>query len=207
MDETQRQDLRQKFPDNSHKNKSKPEKRVEKIVVGKVTKRKRPLKVRLREAFLGDDATTVGTYILQEVIVPAAKNMLADAASQGAERMLFGDSRGRSKVSGRPSYTSYSSYSRQDRDRPRELSRKARAIHKFDEIILTDRGEAEEVLDRLVDLTHTYETASVADLYDLIGITSDYTDDQWGWSDLRLAQVARVRGGYLIDLPRPVPID
>lgn len=207
MDETQRQDLRQKFPDNSHKNKSKPEKRVEKIVVGKVTKRKRPLKSRLREAFMGDDATTVGTYILQEVIIPAAKNMLADAASQGAERMLFGDSRGRSKVSGRPSYTSYSSYSRHDHDRPRELSRKARAIHKFDEIILTDRGEAEEVLDRLVDLTHTYETASVADLYDLIGITSDYTDDQWGWSDLRLAQVVRVRGGYLIDLPRPVPID
>ena len=47
----------------------------------------------------------------------------------------------------------------------------------------------------------------MADLYDMVNITGDYTDTKWGWYDLRGAGVERIRSGYLLDLPRPVPLD
>jgi hypothetical protein len=89
----------------------------------------------------------------------------------------------------------------------RVMSRQARARHNFDEIVLDDRAEAEEVIDRLFDLVSRYESASVADLYELVGLASSHTDHKWGWSDLHGAGVSRIRGGYLLDLPEPEPLD
>lgn len=86
------------------------------------------------------------------------------------------------------------------------MSRRARARHDFDEIVLTSRAEAEDVIDRLFDLVGKYDTASVADLYELVGFDSAHTDYKWGWTDLRGAGVAKVREGYLLDLPDPTPI-
>lgn len=62
------------------------------------------------------------------------------------------------------------------------------------------------VLEVLSDLAERYEVATVADLYDAAGLSSDYTDRKWGWTDLRDAQIVRVRTGYLIQLPPPVPL-
>jgi uncharacterized protein YerC len=87
------------------------------------------------------------------------------------------------------------------------MSRQARATHNFDEVILPTRREAEEVLDFLHDLLTRYETVSVSDLYELVGETGNFTDEKWGWTDLAGASVSRVRDGYLLNLPRPVPID
>ena len=146
-------------------------------------------------------------------------NTLLDTA--GVERMIFGEARSTSRRTGRrpgEPYINYGRYSRsstasrsglvpmEGRPRP-ELSRRARASHDFDEIILATRVEADEVIDRLFDLVSKYETATVADLYDLVGISGNYTDDKWGWFDLRGAGVHRVRNGYLLDLPKPEPLD
>jgi hypothetical protein len=87
------------------------------------------------------------------------------------------------------------------------LSREARAKHNFDEIVLNSRVEAEEVIDRLYDVVSRYESASVADLYELVGLSSTHTDHKWGWTDIRGAGVQRVRDGYLLDLPSPEPLD
>ena len=67
--------------------------------------------------------------------------------------------------------------------------------------------EAENIIDRLSDLIENYDTATVADLYDLAGITSNFTDDRWGWYTLEGASVSHLREGYLLNLPKPVPID
>lgn len=186
-------------------------KNLEKVVSGEVIQKKKGFGSKLKETFGGDDARSVGSYIFFDVIIPAAKAMLADAASQGAERLLFGDSRGRSRVSGGrgAGYTSYSRMYGRDNDRSsrRELSSRARATHDFDEIILQERGEAEEVLDQLTNLVDDYGHAKISDLYELVGITGSYIDDKWGWNDLSRASTSRVRQGYLLDLPKPIPLD
>lgn len=203
------------FPGNSYSDRTakkaepvKEEKVLEKVVTGEVIQKKKGLGSKVKESFSGDDARSVGSYIFFDVFIPAAKSMVVDAVSQGVERLLYGDSRGRAKISGRAGYTSYNRmYNRDsDRDKRRELSNRARSTHAFDEIILTERGEAEEVLDQLMNLIDDYGHAKVSDLYELVGITKNYTDDKWGWEDLRGASTSRVRQGYLLDLPPTIPL-
>lgn len=188
------------------------EKKIEKVVEGSVLRRKKPLSKRFLDTFVGGDARGVVGYVMLEVLLPAAKDMVADAVSQGVERLIFGEARSTSRRTGyRPAgiggYTSYNRMSSSPpaprRDEQRNISRTARARHEFDEIILATRVEAEEVIDRLFDLVSRYETATVADLYELVGISGNYTDDKWGWTDLRGAGARRIRNGYLLDLPRP----
>jgi hypothetical protein len=129
---------------------------------------------------------------------------------QSLPELIFynGEKRGsRTRRDGSKSYVSYNNYSSRDRDRRddrRDISSKNRAHHNFDDIILSSRGEAEEVLSQLVDMTLDYGQATVADLYDLVGITSEYTDRDWGWENLSSASVSRVRDGYMLNLPRTI---
>lgn len=190
------------YPANSKKSKENQEKRVEKVIEGEVRTRKPSWRDRFSHAFLSEDSNTVVSYVVMEVLIPAAKNMVSDAVSQGIERILFGDSRPRS--TSRLGQTNYTRFS--DRAARPELSRRARATHDFNDVILESRGEAEDVLDRLRDLISQYDVASVNDLYDLVGLTGEFTDDKWGWYDLRSASVRAIRGGYLLNLPRTQPI-
>jgi hypothetical protein len=48
---------------------------------------------------------------------------------------------------------------------------------------------------------------SVADLYDLVGVTGNYTDNKYGWTDIRSASVIRVRDGYMLKLPKALPLN
>lgn len=225
-DDETRETLAENFPSNSkmQKVKNEPQKnpnerKIEKVVTGVVRKQKRGFGKKLAETFLEDATENVGNYIFHDVLIPAAKSLICDIIGWGgfAEQMLFGSSKGsRTKRDGGRSYTSYgSSYKSLDRDRSsrsggddrRNISNVGRARHDFGEIVLETRGEAEEVLSHLVDLTVDYGMATVADLYDLVGITSNFTDNKYGWTDLRNSSVSRVSRGYLINLPRTQPLE
>jgi len=191
------------------------EKKTEKVITGKVKTQKKSFGKKMAEIFLEDDTKSVGSYVFHDVLIPAAKEMISDMIGGGIEMLLFGERRGRggSRIArqGGKSYTSYGSYysqpSRDAKEKGREISKTGRSRHDFAEIVLETRGEAEEVLSNLVDLTIDYDGATVADLYGLVGIDSDFTDNKYGWTDLRTASVSRVRGGYLINLPRTQPFD
>lgn len=213
-EDLKRELLSENYPSNSlmRKPERDPEKKkVEKVITGDAKQQKKGIGRRITETFLEDNTRSVGDYILHDVLIPAAKAMISDMISGGIEMLLFGQRRGsRTYRDGGRSYTNYNSisYRGQPRDvRPRELSRVARARHEFDEIVIPTRGEAEEVLSALADLVVDYGQASVADLYDLCGIDSNFTDNKYGWTDLRGASVSRVRNGYVINLPRTQPID
>lgn len=192
-------------------------KKVEQITINTVVRRKKPWHKRFSESFMGNNAQSVGNYIVIDVLLPAAKDMVADAVSQGIEKMLFGDSHtprarstGNRGTGGNASYVSYNRYSgnsQNSRTGPKPISQRARANHDFDEIVLATRAEAEEVVDHLYSLVDNYEVATVADLYGMVGQTGSYTDEKWGWNDLRGTSISRVKGGYLLDLPRPQYLD
>jgi len=200
------------YPSNarSEKNESEGTKKepIEKVTTGAVSRRKKGLADRLGESVISEDAHGVGRYIVTEVLLPAAKNMISEAITEGINRILFGESRTRTPGT-RPGYTSYNRVrtTAPTEHRPRDLSPRGRATHDFDEIVLSSRDEAEEVLDRLRDLIEKYEVATVSDLYDLVGITGSFTDDRWGWYNLKDASWKRVREGFLLVLPRTDPLD
>lgn len=213
------------YPNNSSKAKATSEpapetKKIESVVTSEVTRRKTPLGKRLAETFIGGDARTVGGYVVFEVLVPAARDMITDAFTQGIERMVYGEVRSTSRRTGTRSsgQNGYVSYNRitQSNNRPRsglneftrrEPDRRARATHDFDDIVIATRVEAEEVIKRMYDILESYEVATVSDLYELIGVTPNYTDSKWGWSELPGAGVLRVRDGYLLELPKPQPVE
>ena len=198
------------YPSNSN---NKEEKRVEQVTVGKVVARKKGLGQKIKETFVEDTNQSVGDFLLFDVVIPTLKSLMMDMLTQGLERKFYGTTTpNRKRKGGSSRYVSYDDYYDRDKrtdrrgDR-RELSRKARATHDFDQIVLESRGEAEHVLDRLGDLIEEYKQATVSDLYDLVGYTGEFTDDSWGWTSLRGARVVSQRDGYLLDMPRPEPID
>lgn len=204
-----REILKSDFPSNS-KTEKKEVKKVEKVIKGNVKQKKKSLGKKFIETFVGEDIENVGQYIIYDVLVPAAKDAISDMIEGGISMLFYnGDKRGsRTRRSGSKSYVSYDkcSYGSRDRDR-REFSSKSRARFNFDDIVLETRGEAEEVLSHLVDLTIDYDQATVADLYDLVGITGNFTDNKYGWTDLSSASVSRTRDGYVLNLPKTMLLD
>jgi hypothetical protein len=201
------------FPPNSARSKveaeTPEEKKIEPVVSGKVDRRKKPLGKRFQDTFFGGDARGTAMFVVASVLIPAAKDMLVETGQQFIERMVYGDTKRRSFTRG-PNPAGHIAYNRMNAsDRPpaASMTRRARARHDFDEIVLQSRSEAEEVLERMFDLLSRYDSVSVADLYELTGIPSAHTDQKWGWLDLRGSQVTRTRtGGYVINLPEPNPL-
>ena len=68
------------------------------------------------------------------------------------------------------------------------------------------RGEAEEVLNQMNEIIGTYGVVSVADLCEIVGVTGEFTDNKYGWSDIRDAYGERSKDGYMLKLPRALPI-
>lgn len=83
-------------------------------------------------------------------------------------------------------------------------SRSSRSL--MDDIILSNRDEAEMVLETLTGIIDQYEVASVADLKEMVGLRVTPIDVKWGWVYLGGTKVVQVRDGYLIDLPPAEPI-
>lgn len=202
------------FPPNSEKSRqqapppSQQEKKLEPVAQGK--RRKKPLGRQLKETFFSGDGKTAASYVLTSVLIPAAKDTLAEAGSQLIERIIFGDSRRRSpggRHTGSSENLGHFAYNKVRSQTPSGMSARGRATHNFDEVILDNRAGAEEVLERLRDVVDQYEQVSVADLYSLVGERPEHTDHKWGWTDLRTSRVMPMRGGgYLLDLPRPEPL-
>lgn len=204
------------YPPNSNNAKKteptapKENKKVEKVVTGKVVSRKKPLGSRVVETFFsGDDVKTVAGYVLFDVIIPSAKSMFLDSANQALDRIVNGEDSVSSRRISSSRTGNYTPYNRvkSSKSEKKENSYRARANHDFEEFILETRTEALEVLERLGDLIQDYNVATVSDLYDILGKTGSFTDDKWGWTDIRGADIRRTNAGYLLDLPRPKPID
>jgi hypothetical protein len=185
------------------------ERRVSKVVQGNVKVKKKTDIRKFAEGFISEEAENIGSYIVMDVLFPAIKNTILDIITGSAE-MLFGTG-GSRRRSGRSTVdrVSYVNYNDRYRDRDRRPSENVRHnACDFDDIVVDSRGEAEEVLAQLDAMIDTYKVARVSDLYDLVGITGPHTANRYGWTNLRNAEAVRLRdGGYLIKLPRAVPID
>lgn len=199
------------LPSNSHK--SRTQKHTDerqphdKIVEGKVIRKKKSLGRRTKELFFGgDDARSVWNLVAMEVLVPAAKQAVSDAVVQGLERSLYGEVRSRSSYGSSRVGGGHQSYNKMYDDPRQERRPSRRRPHDFNDIILASRVEATEVIDRLFDLVNKYDQATVADLYELLGETASYTDERWGWDDMRGSDIRRVRDGWLLVLPSPIPL-
>lgn len=213
------------YQGNTNKNKEPiPEKKIEKVVTGEVINKPKSIGRKFRDIFFGGDLKAATRYVTADVILPALRDTLVDAITNGARRMVYGESmyRRNRPFEYRPrvqynnpiarSYTAYS-YPADRRD-PRDVRanlpdqpNRWRADRPTNnEIILANRSDAENVVEGLIEIVEKYEVATLADLYDLIGIQTSPIDNKWGWTYMRNVEVRQVRDGYLIDLPQLEPV-
>lgn len=196
------------------KEKEKTEKVVNKVVTKPARIRKKSELKKFADVFIQDDIAKVKDHVFNEVIIPGIKDALWDILSNGLSMLLYGErDRGRisKKTASSASFINYNSISK-NRSRDREVRREpvTRNIFDYDELIFDSKGEAEIVLMGLDEILDSYQMATVADLYDLAGVSTDgnFTGNNYGWTDLSEAKVSRTRDGYyFIRLPRAMPID
>lgn len=199
------------YQSNSHKSKEKAnieDKKIEKVITGTVKTKKKSEVKKFTDIFISEDAGNVKSYILMDVLIPAIKKAISDIVTNGIDMMLYGEA-GRTKKNSNASKVSYRSYYDRDNERRRDYgSIRTRSGYDYSDIILDSRGEAEDVLTRMDEIVETYGMVSVADLYELVGIQGQYTDNKYGWtSNIRNADVVRIRDGYLLKLPKALPFD
>lgn len=178
---------------------------VKKIVTG--VRKKKPLGTRFKETFLSEESDTVGSYVLWDILIPAAKETISDLVTGAINILLFGDAgsrsgrrgnRGNRIVGGYKDYSTSSRISNRDSDE-RRYGRRAR--RSFDDIIIPDRQTALQVLDDMKDLIADYGQCSIADYYDMVDQSWEPTDKYWGWKDLAGVKPRPVHGGCILDLP------
>lgn len=164
---------------------------------------------KFKNIFFAEDAKTVKGQVFTSVIIPGAQRLLTDIVKTWIDILVYGgrvkDSR--DSRSGNISYTSF-----YDRNRQAEVNKIPavaynKNVYAFNDVVLFDRGEAEEVLISLQDQIETYGMVSVADFYDMIGQDAPYTANKYGWRDLKDVGIDRVRTGYSINFPKATPLD
>lgn len=200
----------EEYPSNSHKSKEEKvrdtKKEVKSVVKGTTMTRRRSLGDKIRDTFVVEDLNKVKDYVISDVIIPNIKKAIDDIISNGVHMVLYG-SAGRpanssrtAPISQKISYRNY--YDQRNGSVPVHVSNG----YEYEDVIFDSRGDAELVLDQMIDIISSYGFCTVADYYDSCGRTSDYTTVDYGWRNLRNARVDRIAEGYVIRLPRAVPI-
>lgn len=178
--------------------------KVEKVISGTAKTKKKTEIRKFADVFLSEDVANVKSYIISDVLIPSFKKAVFDIVTNGIEMFLYGE-RGGNKRRSTVDTVSYRDYNRAY-DRRDYVSTRANTAYSYDDIVIPTRGEAERVLASMEDILAKYGTVSVADLFDLVGITGNYTDNRYGWTDLRGATVGRARDGYVLKLPRVIAL-
>lgn len=209
------------FPANSAKAREteQPREKIKPVTSAKRTEgKRRGLGKQFKETFFSGNGRDAMSYMVEDVVVPAIRDTLHDALRAGLDQLIYGD-RARPRrgggggvpwASGPQPHIPYNrmNTSAPPQQQPKSLSRRSRARHSFDELIIPTRREADEVIDQMFELLSRYGQVSVADLYELTDIQSSHTDMKWGWVNLRGARALPLRqGGFILDLPEPAPFN
>lgn len=202
------------LPSNSDKSKKDQQKTEERrkdiapVIDTPVVRRKQPMGKKFADTFLSESLEDVKSYVIFDVLVPKIKDTFLDMVNEGLNLLFNGDPRSTRKSGGRvtgysPNKISYQKYY----DSPKSTSSstmasRRRDFYDFEQMIVGSKGEAENIIDHMIDILEQYEVVTVGDLFQLCNLTPEDPDFNYGWTDLSHASTKRVNGGYLLDLPR-----
>lgn len=182
-------------------------KNIQPVVSGEnVVVKKKSAFAKIKDMFIAEDASKVGSYILVDVLVPSIKRAIVDIIKSTAD-MVFGTtgstkSNSTTKYSyGGIPYVNYSSPSK----KPEQPV--ARSQYEIGDIIFANRADAEKVLSNLDELISVYGSASVADLCELVDKPYEFVANKYGWKDLHDAVPIMTSEGYALRLPRSTPLE
>lgn len=183
------------FKSNSNKSKE----FTKKILKGTV-KRKSEIS-KITDIFITKDIDSVKDYVVHDILIPEIKKIIEDIVVNSVGMILHGGDSVQVKKQSNNSYRSY--YDKKDRS-----VTKNRSVRSYEEAVFNTRAEANDIIDQMDELIDKFGFVRVSEFNELAGITGNYTDTKYGWTDIRNANVVRTREGYyIIKLPRALPVN
>ena len=185
-------------------------KKLDAVGNGRSKPMKAPFLKRLKNTFIDDDFTPANLkdYVVKDVVAPAIQNAILDGVN-GALEMAFGIGivrRGTKRVGGViSSRTQY-----RNSGNTRTISNGSASVSSqrpvsdrggrstFEPQMKDNKEEADKIMISLEALLEEQPDAgvSVSDYYDLFGITTEHTDNKYGWYNLDGMRLQRIPNGF-----------
>lgn len=191
---------------NSHRyREASPEekRKIEKVLSGNVKTRKKSEITKFANVFISDDVKNVKQFLVMDILVPTIKKAILSTVDMilNGGNSTYTDRRSTSKVS-------YRKYYDDPRDRHTASETRVRPRFDYDDIVFETRGEAEAVLEEMLNVVDRWGFITVGDMYDMVDLPQPYTSNKYGWMNLANSDVVRLNsGGYILKLPKAAPID
>lgn len=195
---------------NKGDGKAVPQKKEIKQVVSDAKQVSRPATRRFFDFLLAESPKDLLKRIGSEVLVPRAKAGIEEAFNSFVHGMFWGGGaappsqivRGTVLRGGGINYQGISS-----QQTGLQQARQALPVQQhsgnYQDLVVPTQESAEILLANMYDLLNEYRLVSVADLYEMAGITPSPSDGSYGWTNLDGSRIQKVRDGYLLQLPRP----
>lgn len=177
--------------------KSKP---VVKPVVQAVKRKKQSEIGKFMDVFLAMDVSQIKEHAIHQIIIPYGKKILMDTLDFALNGEVTNGKRG-STVS---QYDYAGCFSSQ-KNKPK--TRMPDKRYRYDEIILATARDAENCLKQMRNIIQEYDFVTVGMFFELVNECGRNTDYNYGWYDLDDVTYHPVRGGWVLDLPKPRPIE
>jgi hypothetical protein len=206
-------------------------KRKEKIMSDKIQTPVEPTeqaKVKRKSTFgkfltsiFNNDIVYIKDYIFLDVIVPAIKKGLYDVITNGADMFLYGGGSGTSKSqNSNSSYMQYYEKHKKVGQTNYQSTGRMLSGYDFDTFSFIRRPVAFAILDEMNKVINEYGNVAVSTYYEIVekntrngnseGVKPNgtrFTDEDYGWTDLKEAEVVRDRNGFVLELPPAIAIN
>ena len=196
---------------------------IKSVPIKATAEHKEQLGKKLKRIFLSEDVDHLGEYIFWDVLVPSVQNLFSDMLHTVAD-VSFSGGRGRRSIASRDSLqrtaalyirssaNGGSIYNRQSIQTVQTI----RSIDDFMAFIYDVKDDALYVLNAMEQEISDYGVCTVQNVYGYLksrGIVVEkepgnyYTNNDWGWTDIKNTKIIRVKNGWMLDLPKPKQID
>jgi len=165
--------------------------------------------------FAQTDSSTVGQYLVTDIIVPYFRKVIFDLVTSTVDMFLYGGSAPTNRPAPGGRYTNYNAgYTY---NRPQQIPQNTKGVNaitgteifNFEKVYFDSKRDAMAVLDSMCEILSRYSLVTVAQFYSLANQEIDNVQaNKFGWFDLSGADVVRdFSGSFFIKLPKACPLD
>ena len=156
---------------------------------------------------------TMKSFVFDEIVTPLIQRAIVEGVTGAINYLVKGDAYADRKNNNSfgKSYTNYNGISsgKSNANGNQYVYSGKNSGMEIENVWFESRVDAQRVLDEMQSVIAGYDILTVNGFYDIIGRTNiiDPSNEKFGWSDLRNAYITASRGGWVIHLPHPMPID
>lgn len=174
---------------------------VKKVVTAPIKTKKKNSIEKVGDAVFSSDVKTVGTYLFEDIFMPSIKRMMSELMKNGIDMMIYGEVRNNNSSNNYGTRISYDNRYNIGNTQPRNNVRRQ---YDYQNITFSSKFDAIEVLDNMAEQIERYGEVTVSDYYEMVGVSSSYTDRYYGWRSVENFDIVNVRDGYVIRMSKAV---